>query len=182
MTIQNDFLPFAAGAGANVVPQSTYAGSGVQTQGFTAGVAPSNVINKPLRQMSLMASVMAQFIVQQTGNAVVDDGTTATLVANMTQAIKVLSAAPLYVNAPITIGFGTYDVDTSGGAFTLTLPASPAQGMIIRFRDLTGTWDTKPLTLARNGNTILGSATDLVCNVAGEDFEIWFNGSDWRIY
>jgi hypothetical protein len=86
-----------------------------------------------------------------------------------------------YINAGTTLGVGSYRVDTSGGAFTVTLPAAPALGATLEFQDVTGTWSTSPLTLSRNGNTILGLASDLVCDVSGELFEIWFNGSDWRL-
>lgn len=181
MTVQNDFLPFAAANGANVVDQPTYAGLGVRSTGMLSGVAPSAVFNKPLRQMSIMAAVMAQAIVDQTGQPAIDDGTIATLEANFIKAIKVLGGAPIYTNAPATVGYGNYAVDTSAGAFTLTLPASPPAGTILQFQDYTGTWARNALTIARNGSTIAGNASDLICNVAGEQFELLFTGSDWRI-
>lgn len=182
MTTQNDFLPFAAASGANVLDQPTYAGLGARSTGMTAGVAPSAVFNKVMRQMSIMAAVMAQLIVDQTGQPAVDDGTIATLEANFIQAIKILGNAPIYANAPVAVGYGNYAVDTSGGSFTLTLPASPPTGTIIAFSDFGLSWDINPLTIARNGHTIMGYAEDLNCNVAGEAFRIWFNGSDWRLF
>lgn len=90
MPIQNDFLPFAAGSGANVLTQAQYAAlTSLIANGFSAGVAPSAQLNKVWRQGSLMAAVLAQFIVANTGQTAIDDGTTATLLANLATAISV---------------------------------------------------------------------------------------------
>ncbi|CAB5279527.1 putative exported phage protein [Burkholderia multivorans] len=91
MATQNDFLPFATGPGANVVDQATYAALGALTTGFLSGTAQSAQVNKVCRQSSIMAAVIAQFIVAQTGQAAVDDGTTATLLANFTKAVNAAS-------------------------------------------------------------------------------------------
>ncbi|MDN8111237.1 hypothetical protein QZN21_07265 [Burkholderia vietnamiensis] len=90
-TIQNDFLPFATGPGANVVDQATYAALTALTTGFLSGTAQSVQLNKVWRQSSIMAAVIAQFIVAQTGQAAVDDGTTPTLLANFTKAVNAAS-------------------------------------------------------------------------------------------
>jgi len=72
-------------------------------------------------------------------------------------------------------------VNTTSAPITLTLPASPLLGDAYAFRDSAGTFATNNLTLARNGKTIMGGATDLACNVSGANFLLWFNGTDWRI-
>ncbi|WP_176076844.1 hypothetical protein [Burkholderia dolosa] len=90
-TIQNDFLPFATGPGANVVDQATYAALDALTKGFVSGTAKSDQLNKVWRQSSIMAAVIAQFIVAQTGQAALDDGTTPTLLANFTKAVNAAS-------------------------------------------------------------------------------------------
>jgi len=54
-----------------------------------------------------------------------------------------------------------YFVNTSGNAITCTLPASPTLGDFISFIDYNATFDTNNFTVARNGNPIQGSATDL---------------------
>jgi len=93
MSTENDFLPFAVGGSANVVTQAAYAAlaSTLLQTGFTAGVAPSVQLNKVWRQSSIMAAVIAQFIVAETGQTAIDDGTTATLLANFTAAIVAAS-------------------------------------------------------------------------------------------
>ena len=59
-----------------------------------------------------------------------------------------------------TAGNG-YFCNTTGGAFTLTLPSSPTIGDEVSFVDYAGTFDTNNLTVARNGKNINGAAADL---------------------
>ncbi|MDN7441212.1 hypothetical protein QZM64_18805 [Burkholderia cepacia] len=91
MTIQNDFLPFAVGAGANVLTQSAYAALAAIDSGYQSGTAQSAACNKTWRQSSIMTAVVASFIVAQTGQPAIDDGTTATLLASFTQAVSAAS-------------------------------------------------------------------------------------------
>ena len=56
----------------------------------------------------------------------------------------------------------SYYVNTTSGAITATLPASPSQNDEIRFLDVAATFDTNNLTVGRNGKPIQGSATDLI--------------------
>ena len=54
-----------------------------------------------------------------------------------------------------------YFINTTSGAFTMTLPASPSLGDFITFIDYAGTFDTNNLTIGRNSENIQGSAADL---------------------
>ena len=59
--------------------------------------------------------------------------------------------------SPLTVASGNgYFINTSGGAITITLPASPSAGDIVAFKDYANTWDTNNVTLARNGSKING--------------------------
>jgi len=49
-----------------------------------------------------------------------------------------------------------YFVNTTSGAITLTLPASPSAGDIVGFKDYAGTFATNNLTIDRNGEPING--------------------------
>jgi len=81
----NDFQPFANGGAANVVSQATYVSllAGALANGFQSGTAASNQLNKVWRQSSIMSAVLAQYISDLTGADSIDDGTTATLLANL---------------------------------------------------------------------------------------------------
>lgn len=75
-------------------------------------------------------------------------------------------------------------VDTNGGGFTVTLPASPATGDIIRIFDLRKTFDSNNLTLGRNGKLIQGDSADMTVNSEGAAFDLVYSGDSygWRIF
>ncbi len=54
-----------------------------------------------------------------------------------------------------------YFINTTSGAITMTLPASPTIGDEVSFIDYAGTFDTNALTVGRNSENISGSAADL---------------------
>jgi hypothetical protein len=59
--------------------------------------------------------------------------------------------------SPFTAAAGTgYFINTTCGAVTVTLPASPTAGDVISIKDYGGTWQTNNLTLCNNGNKING--------------------------
>jgi hypothetical protein len=92
MPIENDFLPFAIGGSANVEAQSTWATDTVLLAGFASGIANSSQANKAWRQASIIASMVAQFIVDHSGQPAIDNGTTATLETNLLAAINAVIA------------------------------------------------------------------------------------------
>lgn len=67
--------------------------------------------------------------------------------------------------------------DTSGGAFTVTLPASPENGRVY-----TITLETagNTLTISGNGKNINGSST-IFTTVAGTTIQLFYNGTQWNI-
>lgn len=74
MSVENDFLPYAAEPGANVVTQGAYAGSGFQENGQQPGIVLSDQWNKAVRQGSMGMSVIAAFIVAVLNENVLDSG------------------------------------------------------------------------------------------------------------
>ena len=60
-----------------------------------------------------------------------------------------------------------YFVNTTSGAITVTLPASPDAGAVIAVKDYANTFDTNNVTLARNGSNIGGEAIDATLLVEG---------------
>lgn len=69
-----EILPFATAGGANVVTQAAYSAGGYRTDGFEAGVAESNKLNKVWRQSAFVASALADALVALVGGDVLDDG------------------------------------------------------------------------------------------------------------
>lgn len=72
--------------------------------------------------------------------------------------------------------------DTSGGAFTISLPASPTAGNCVRMVDAGGTWGTNNLTVGRNGEKINALAADMVLDVSDASVMMVYTGSTngWR--
>ncbi len=64
--------------------------------------------------------------------------------------------------------------NTSGGAWTLTLPSSPTIGDEVSVVDYAGTFDTNNLTIGRNGKNIQGSAADLTVATERAGFTLVF--------
>ncbi|MGP2461457.1 hypothetical protein ACTUSO_10670 [Pantoea ananatis] len=85
---QNNFKPFAIGNGANVLSQADYEALGALLSGFQSGKASSAQINKALRQSTVMSSVIAQFVANVSGQDVLDNGDTGTLLNNLLVAVQ----------------------------------------------------------------------------------------------
>src|SRR6056300_763692 len=61
-----------------------------------------------------------------------------------------------------------YFVNTTSGAITLTLPASPSAGDIVAVRDYAQTFATNNLTIGRNGQPIDGLSNDFTLSTNGQ--------------
>lgn len=103
----NNFKPFAIGGGANVTSQTDYEALAALITGFQSGKASSAQINKALRQSSVMSYVLAQFISDSASVDVLDNGTPATILANMKAAMTALTPGRLLGVQKLT-GSGTY--------------------------------------------------------------------------
>lgn len=72
--------------------------------------------------------------------------------------------------------------DTSGAAFTITLPASPSSGDQVVIADSGGAFATNNLTVGRNSETIDGTAADLVLNIDSVSVQFVYDGTTWQVY
>ena len=61
-----------------------------------------------------------------------------------------------------------YFINTTSGAITMTLPASPSAGDIVALKDYANTFDTNNLTIGRNGQPISGDNVDATISVEGQ--------------
>ena len=70
-----------------------------------------------------------------------------------------------------------YFVNTAGGVLTVTLPSSPSVGDEVHVIDSSNSAATNNITIARGGNPIASSATDLTVAINGAAFRLIYSGS-----
>lgn len=96
------------------------------------------------------------------GNVLISNGTTWTSSAFtpnwLIQSSSFTATANSYILA-----------DTSSGAFTITLPASPATNNFVTIADYNGTFGTNNLTVNSNSLNLMGSIQTLVMNVSNKN-------------
>lgn len=152
---QVDFKAFAAGGGANVITQAEYTAllAAALANGFVAGVAPSDQLNKVWRQSSVMSAAVAEAVSEILNDAdVLDDGDVDALKAQLILAMQ---------NA----GNQNYVTDT-GAADAYEIELDPAitaydNGLPVLFR--AANTNTGASTLDAGGG-----AVDLKTNTAGD--------------
>lgn len=88
---KNEFLPFGTAEGANVLSAEEYQYLQSRLQGFMSGVARSAELNTVWRQSSVMAAAIAQLIVDNDNEDVLDDGDFHTLKNRIESVIEKIS-------------------------------------------------------------------------------------------
>lgn len=73
--------------------------------------------------------------------------------------------------------------DTSAGAFTVTLPATPAANDFVVVADVASSFATNNLTVARNGSSIMGVADDFLIDIKNASIRFTYINATygWRI-
>lgn len=187
----NDFEVFATDPAANVMTQAAYAALAARITGFPSGIANSAQLNKVWRQSSFITSVLAQYIANQTGNDVLDDGDAAGKLTLLSNAISVgANIRPsriVTVSTALAIVAGDYAVGLAriaGPAATAaTLPGGAAVGQEFTIEDLVGNFSLYPVTVTPPaGDNIAGRAT-WVCNVDRQcvRFRRYAVGGAWSV-
>jgi hypothetical protein len=91
--------------------------------------------------------------------------------------------AYLYKTSAYTASKNEYIyADVTSGSFTITLPATPAVYDVVYITDYKGLFGTANVTVARNGSTIEGNATDAVLSFANKEYTFVYIGSTWQIF
>jgi hypothetical protein len=73
-----------------------------------------------------------------------------------------------------------YIANTEGGSFTVTLPSTPVLGTQVVITD-GGNWGNNNLIVARNGSTIEGSSSDLVCDIGQTTVNLIYSQDTWQV-
>jgi hypothetical protein len=171
----NDFKVFATDPLANVMTQAAYTALAARTLGFQSGIANSAQLNKTWRQSAFMSAVLAQYISNQTGLDVLDDGDfngkLALLVNAITIGANIKPARVVTVSTALVIAPSDYAVGlarVAGPAATAaSLPATAANGQEFVIEDLVRNFNAFPVTVSPpGGDNIIGRAT-FVCNIDG---------------
>jgi len=145
--------------------------TGSGTGSFAATIANDAVTYAKIQNVSAATKLLGRGSASGSG-----DVEEITLGTGLTMSGTTLSASGGSGASPWTTKTTTYTAvdgdrllaDTSGGAFTITLPSSPSAGHYIEINDPEETWPTNNLTVARNGSNIDSLAENLVCNITAK--------------
>lgn len=124
---KNEFLPFGTLANANVLSNDEYQVLPARISGFSSGVAKSEELNSVWRQASVIASVLAQFIADKTGQDVLDNGDLAALQASLNSAMLIAGTGRL-LNTLSFKTSGTYTPTPGTKRVRLTLTGGGGGG------------------------------------------------------
>jgi len=137
----------------------------------TAGVPVT--VNGDLKSNALKATDGGS-IISQSGTTITlgASGDTVTLASGASQTGFGRTGTVDWQTSIKTSGFTAvsgegYFCNTTGGAFTVTLPASPSAGDIVSVKDYANTFDSNNLTIGRNSSNIGGAAIDAVLSAEG---------------
>lgn len=172
----NNFKPFAIGSGANVTSQADYEALAALATGFQAGKASSAQINKALRQATVMAYVLAQYISDTAAVDVLDNGSPATLLANLKAgllssntgrllgAAKVFTASGSYTKTPGTrllrvrvwgAGAGGQGMSAADTSYTSGAAGAYAESYV----DVSGVSSSIPVIVGVGGNAVAAGSS-----------------------
>jgi len=115
---------------------------------------------------------------------VITDGTgagAAVVNANPTVAAGGLSYVAKTANFTVANLQGVL-ANTSGGAFTVTLPTGPSVGDQVVIADSGNAFGTNNCIAGRNGSTIEGTDADLNLNINGVSVQFVYSGATWEVY
>ena len=173
---------------------STLAGAGTVTAQFAmvrvSGTTTTKVVTGPSYSKSYIIDNASSYGVTfkasgQTG-VLISPGEKVGVYYNATDYVKIGGGGITYGAVKTTTYTAVSNdgvlTNTTGGAFTVNLPATPATGTQVFIADSAGTWATNNLTIGRNGSTIAGSATDLVCDINSVSIQCVYDGTTWDIF
>jgi hypothetical protein len=118
-----DYLPFSINIGSNVQGQSSYVIEPIRLTGHQAGVAKSAVVNKSLRQSSVMVAALANMLSEALDVDLFDNGDVAALTALLQDVI--LGGRKGILTAPTTFYVRSTGSDNNDGLTPSSAWATP---------------------------------------------------------
>jgi hypothetical protein len=158
-----------AGAGAAVLNANPTAAtdgtvSSVSGTGTVQGLTLSGTVTST-GNLTLGGSLAdVDLTAQVTGTLPIANGGTNATTASAARASLSANALPILKGTSYTAVVGEFVTATAAG-ITITLPATPSAGDTVTIKDGTGAAATSSFTVARNGENIASSATDLTFDV-----------------
>ena len=146
----------AAAALSSAITSALHAGATLWVSGttYTAGA----VVYSPVSFLTYRR--------RTTGAGTTDPSADAT---NWALASAVVPGKTSTITSTLTLAVsGVYHVDTTAGAFSVSMPPSPVANNWVLLRDIGRYCGRNNLTLARNGSNFYNQARDYVMNVSGE--------------
>lgn len=185
-----DYVAWATGGGANVYTPAVYQALAVLATGVEPGLADPQQANTTWRLASMTSAALANFISQQLGIAILDDGNLTNLIANLTSAVStasnikpgriVTSSATLNMLATdYAIGYNR----TAGVAAGICNLPTPTLNQEFRIADLAGNFaNPTAVTLTPpGGHSIAGLATWPLTVNRGVWIAHYYGSSIWDI-
>jgi len=177
----------SGGAAGQVLYQSGTSVTAFVPVGTTGQVLTSNGSSTPSWSTNISGNAATATVASScTGNSAT--ATLANSVANGSVTPAGLSASVganawlIKTSAYTALAGDRISADTTSGAFTITLPTSPASGTIVTIGDGGNNWTTNALTVRPGGaNTINGIVQDFICNVSSYGVILFYNGTTWSI-
>lgn len=175
----NQIKQFANGGSANTLTPAAYAAlTALLSNGFASGVANSAQLNTVWRQSSFIAAMLAQFIADQSGQDVNDDGNVAGLEAKLVSAINAVTTTLFSANQSLGVNghvmlpggfilqYGLSPAISSGGSGAVTFPItfpSSAYSVFTTYVNL-GTGGALPAGGNPNMITVLSTSGFTIAN------------------
>lgn len=161
----------------DMVPQQNAANLNVYNNAVVAYQAASDAV-------TLLASTTAQAVLAAASTSSAQSAAMAAQTAaglptlpNAGQILKTAGAGDP-ITGPTLLAVNTaYDVDTSAGAFSVTLPAVAVMGDWVEISDWAGTFDTKNFTALGNGLKIHFLLTNFVADIKNLTVRFVYTGN-----
>jgi hypothetical protein len=144
---------------------------------LATGTDNTDAVNKAQMDAALLAISGGNLPSQGVGTrgaGIVSDGTNATWVQQ-------IAGTRITSNTNAVANGQPYFCDLSGGAFTLTLPASPTEEDYV-IADASADAPSNNLTIGRNGETIAGDASDFTCDLGPRRYVFVYLNSNWEVF